>query len=196
MDRRGVARLSARRRAGTRLWLSRVRPLRAGGGAPLQSQQAAARPVREAVGGRDQVDGRAARLSRRRAARGSVVRQTRQRARHAQGRGGRRAFRLVAGPQAQRPLGRHGHLRGARQGTDQAQPARPPARPRDLRRARPSGSDRAPAAARRHHAGAVADPGVHAGSVPDREGAAQLLGLQHARLLRARAELSVRLWPQ
>ena len=45
MHRRGLARLSARGSAGTDLWLPCARSLRAGPGAPLQRQQAAARSI-------------------------------------------------------------------------------------------------------------------------------------------------------
>ena len=90
---------------------------------------------------------------------------------------------------AAHPLPRVGHLRGARQGPDPAAPGRPRGAARHLRRPRPPGDHRAPHQARRHRdradAGAPVRPRQHAA----RQGPAQLLGLQHDRLLRARPRL-------
>ena len=55
--------------AGPALRLSRARPLRARAGPPLQSQQAAARSLRQAAGRPDRLERRAFRLSRRQPAR-------------------------------------------------------------------------------------------------------------------------------
>ena len=93
-------------------------------------------------------------------------------------------LRLGGRPPARHPLQRVGHLRGARQGADRAAPRRPRGAARHLRRPRAPGGHRAPDPARRHRdradAGAPVRPGQHAA----RQGPAQLLGLQHPRLLR------------
>ena len=104
---------------GPALRLSRARPLRAGARPPLQPQQAAARSLCQAARRAAGLERCAFRLSHRQRARGPVVRPPRQRARHAEGRRGRRDLHL--GPPRdppQHPLGRHHHLRGARQGAD------------------------------------------------------------------------------
>ena len=73
------------------------------------------------------------------------------------------------------------HLRGPRQGPDPA-PPRPPRGPaRHLRRPRAPGDHPAPPEARRHRHRADAGAPVHPGQHAARQGAAQLLGLQHPR---------------
>ena len=89
-----LARLSQRRLARPALWLPRPRALRARARAPLQSQQAAARPLRQAAGRPVGLERRAFRLSRRQRARGSFLRPARQCPRHAEGGGGRRDLQL------------------------------------------------------------------------------------------------------
>ena len=81
------------------------------------------------------VERRAFRLSHRQRARGSLLRPARQCARHAEGRRRRRGLQLGPPRNApQHPLGRHHHLRGARQGAD-AEARRRAAEPaRHLRR--------------------------------------------------------------
>ena len=68
----------------------------------------------------DQVDRRAPRLQGQGSSRGPVVRQARQCGGDAQGDGRRRPFRLVGRSPPQHALVGDGHLRGARQGPDQA----------------------------------------------------------------------------
>ena len=76
---------------------------------------------------------------------------------------------------------RHGHLRGARQGAHPDAPGHPRADPRHVRRRRAPGDHRAPEIVGRQRdradAGAPLRQRLHA----DREGAVQLLGLQHHR---------------
>ena len=76
------------------------------------------------------------------------------------------------------------HLRGARQGPDPAAPRRPRGAARHVRRPRAPGRHRAPHQAGRHRDRADAGAPVRAGQHAAREGPAQLLGLQHPRLLR------------
>ena len=117
--RRRLARLSQRRFARAALRLSRPWALRARARPPLQRQQAAARSLCQAARRAAGLERCAFRLPHRQRARGSVLRPARQCARHAQGRRGRRDLQL--GPPrdaSQHPLGRHHHLRSARQGPD------------------------------------------------------------------------------
>ena len=83
MHRRGLARLSAERAARPALRLSRARSLRAAERPSLQSAQAAARSLCAAARRRAALVRRAVRLPRELAARRSVLRPPRQRARHA-----------------------------------------------------------------------------------------------------------------
>ena len=72
----------------------------------------------------------------------SVFRSTGQRARNAEGRRHRRSFHLGGGAQAIGSLGRHHHLRSARQGTDAAARRRPAGLARHLPRSRGAGRHR------------------------------------------------------
>ena len=193
MHRRGLARLSARARRPACLRLSRARPLRAAARPSLQSAQAAARslcpPPDRARSARSdamfgyRVNSPRADLSfdRRDSAPGvakAVV--------------VARRLQLGRRPAAQRAVVGHGHLRSACEGPDAScgptcgRASAAPSPPSPTRRHRPS------AAARHHRRRADADPRLRAGPPPAREGPAQLLGLQHARLLRPRAALPVR----
>nr|GFD60368.1 hypothetical protein [Tanacetum cinerariifolium] len=81
----------------------------------------------------------------------------------------------VARHAAEHAMVGNGHLRGPRQGPDQADGAGAAARAGHLCRARPPRGDRAPQADRRHRARAAADPGLHPGSVPAGKGPQELL---------------------
>ncbi|CAA9224272.1 MAG: GH13_11 / GH13 / GH13_13 / GH13_10 / CBM 48 / GH13_37 / GH13_36, partial [uncultured Corynebacteriales bacterium] len=176
-----LARLPAQRRPRPALRLPRARAVRPGRGPALQPAQAAARPVRE--GHRRQgglapvavlVPVRPAGPAQRRRL-GAVP---------AEGRGGEPLLQLGHRPPAEPPLQRDRHLRGPRQGPDLPEQGHPAGDARDVRRPRAPVDDRPPAEARGHggraDAGAPVHPRPHA--APAR--AAQLLGLQHDRLLR------------
>ena len=90
---------------------------------------------------------------------------------------------------ARHPLAQHHHLRDPRPRPDQAPPRSPARAPRHLRRPRAPGRHQAPDLARRHGGAAPPRPRVHRRRLPRRPRPPQLLGLQHARLLRARAAL-------
>ena len=90
---------------------------------------------------------------------------------------------------AQHSLGRHHHLRGPRQGPD-AEARRRAAEPaRHLWRAVLARDDRSSQAARRHHHRIAADPRADRRPRAGREEAVELLGLQHAGVLRAGSAL-------
>ena len=72
---------------------------------PLQSQQAADRPLRQGAEGPAALERRPLRLSGRQRPRGPVLRPARQRPRHAQMRGGRRRLHLGRRSAARRALG-------------------------------------------------------------------------------------------
>jgi hypothetical protein len=192
MHRRRLALPPAGHRPRPGLWLARARGLGAGAGAPLQSGEAAARSVCPRARGRDPLGRRAARLSHRRGRRrGPDPRRARQRRLHAQGtRGDEPANDGHCA--ATQSLAEDDHLRGPRARPHHAPSARRRGIAGDLRgpgfRTHGGPSDEA----RRHSAGAAAGAGLHAGPQPRREGSRELLGLQHARLLRARAALSRR----
>ena len=82
----------------------------------------------------------------------------------------------------QTPYHETDHLRGARARADPVPSGGPGGAARHLRRARPPGGDRAPAAARGHRGGAHAGAPVRGRAVPGRPRPDQLLGLQHDRL--------------
>ena len=187
---RGLARLSARGPARPALRLSRARPLRAGERPPLQSEQAADRPLRQGAAGRHPLARRAFRLPRRLRARRHHARPPRLRLRHAEMRRGRHRHDLGRRPPAAsmpgpRPIIYEAHVKGmtaARQDI-------PEHHPRHLRRPRRSARHRPSGDARRHRHRADADPGLLRRPQPGREEARQLLGLQHRQLFLARAAL-------
>ena len=104
---------------------------------------------------------------------------------HAEVRRRQPVLRLGRRPAAEDAVPQDGHLRGPRQGPDDDQPAHPRGAARHLRRGRAPGDDRVPAGPRDHRDRAHAGAPVRAGRHPPAEGPAQLLGLQHDRLLRA-----------
>ena len=186
---RGLARLLPRSAAGAALRAPGAWPLRAAGGAPVQSEQAPARPLHPGALGRAALARLALRLPDRQPQRRPVVRPARQRAGDAEVPDHRHRAYLGAGPAPAAALGGDRDLRGARQGHDQEPPGAASADQRHLRGARLAADGRAPGEARGHRDRADADPGVLRRPPPGREGAVELLGLQHHRLLRAGAAL-------
>ncbi len=164
-------------------------PVRAGKRPPVQSSQAAARSLRQAARGRAQVDGQPVRLPSPLAQGGPFVRSPRQRPGDAQGRRYPRVLRLVARPAAEYAVGRNGDLRSACARVDQAVRGGRPAGTRHLCRARQRPGHRSPQAARHYRNRTAADPRLRAGPLPARKRADQLLGLQLAVVLRARAAI-------
>ncbi len=135
--------------------------------------------------------GCAVRLSSQFTARGPEFRPSRQRLGDAQGGGQQRNLQLGRRPSAARAVDRYRHLRSARARIDHAPQRRAQLSARQFRGTRRSQIHRSHPPARRHCGGAAADPCVSTGSLPDRARAFELLGLQHARFLRAGAALSV-----
>ena len=84
------------------------------------------------------------------------------------------------------PLAQHGDLRAARQGLHLRHPDVPEQLRGTYSGSAPTPVDRPPARPRRHRRRAAAGAPVRRRPPPGRAGAHQLLGLQHARLLRAR----------
>ena len=150
-------------------------------GPALQPEQAAARPLREGDRRPDRLGSGVLRLR----LQDQEAQRRRLGAAHAEVRRRQPVLRLGRGPPAEDALQQDGHLRGPRQGPDDDQPAHPRGAARHLRRRRPPGDDRVPHRARDHRHRAAAGAPVRAGRHPGAEGAAQLLGLQHDRLLRA-----------
>ena len=93
-------------------------------------------------------------------------------------------LRLGGRPPARLSVQRERHLRGARQGAHPPAPGRARGAARHLRRSRAPRGGRAPPAPRHHGDRADARAPVRAGLHAARPGAAQLLGLQHPRVLR------------
>ena len=150
-------------------------------GPALQPEQAAARPLRQGDRRRDRLGPVALRLRLRRR---GLPQRRRLRGAHDARRGHQPVLRLGGRPPPRHPLQRVRHLRGARQGPHPAAPRRARGAARDLRRPRAPGGHRAPHQARRHRDRADAGAPVRPGQHPARPGPAQLLGLQHPRLLR------------
>ena len=132
------------------------------------------------------LDRRAFRIPRRQPPRRPFVRHARQRDRRAQE--PCRRSRVHAGATTRRRASRSKDtvdLRSARQGIDQAPSRRAAAIARHVRRAREHARPRVSAAPRRHRRRAPARAHVRRRQAPGRARPAQLLGLQHDRLLRA-----------
>ena len=191
MHRRGLARLHAQRARRPDLRLSRLRALRAAARPSLQPSQALARSLCQAHRRRAASVRCALRLSGEFAARRPLLRSPRQRAGHAEGRRHRRQLQLGRRPATQRAVVRHGDLRGPCARAEHAAPGPAAQRARHLRGTRRSALHRPHQAARRHRGRADAGQCLRAGPQPPAEGPAQLLGLQHHRLLRPRAALPV-----
>ncbi len=181
--RRGhLARLPARDPAGPAVRLPGARTVRPGAGQPLQPREAAARPVRESrrrpgrlgrVGVRVQL-GRPRRAERRRL-----------RTARPEGSGRQPVLRLGGRAGAAHAVPRVGDLRGARQGADRDPSRRAGGDARHVLGPGAPGDDGALRAARDHRGRADAGAPLRARPPPGRARAAQLLGLQHHRVLRA-----------
>ena len=177
-----LARLHPQHRARPALRLPGVRPVRSCGGAALQPEQAADRPVREGDRRHLRVEPVAVRLQLRRS------RQPQRRrlgGQHAQVGGDQPVLRLGRGSPARARIRRHRHLRGARQGAHPDAPGHPGEHSRDVCRRRTPGDHRAPEVVGRQRDRVDADASLRRRLDVDRQGADQLLGLQHHRLLRA-----------
>ncbi|CAA9335276.1 MAG: GH13_11 / GH13 / GH13_13 / GH13_10 / GH13_ 36 / CBM48 / GH13_32 / GH13_37 / GH13_14, partial [uncultured Gemmatimonadetes bacterium] len=177
-----VARLHPGAQAGAALRLPRGGPVRAAVGAALQPHQAAAGPLRPRRRRQGAVGAGGVRLPAGRGRPGQG--RARQRRGHAPRHRGGRPVRLEGRPPAAHPLAPHGHLRGARQGAHGAAPRRAREAARHLRGGGAPRRGGAPQVHRRHGAGAAPHPRLRGRRVPVREGADQLLGVQHPQLLR------------
>ena len=144
-------------------------------------------PYAKALVGRGRLAHAGARLQAR--TRRPHLRRPGQRGRDAQVGGGERRLRLGRRPPSRYALAQDHHLRAARQGLHQAPPRGTGGASRHLRRSRASGSDRAPEGAGRDRGRAAAGSRVGRRGVPRGALSAQLLGLQHPRVLRTRAAL-------
>ncbi len=185
-DQRRLAQLPARRRARPTLRLPRPRALGPSQGFPLQSGEDPARSVRARDRPRARLASVALRVCRRLRwrrrggpDRQRAVRPARRRRRHHPG-----PARRAAPPGA---LGRDGDLRTARQGRHGAAPARAAGAARDVPRPGVRTRDRPPATLGRDGGRVDAGPLPHGRSLARRARRDELLGLQHARLLRARS---------
>ena len=189
-DRARLSRLRAGPGGRAALRPSRARPLRARARAPLQPEQAARRSVRQGDLGRGRLVAAGARLQagrgRRRAGRPDD-RPARQRPGRPEERDRRRSLRLGRRPAARDAVARDDHLRGARARLHQAASRGAGAAARQLRRPGPSRGHRPPQGAGHHRDRASARSRVRRRRLPRGSVAAELLGLQHARLLRARS---------
>ena len=140
-------------------------------------------PYARAIDGYDRLGPGGVRLRLRRSGRAQPGRQRRVRP---QERRRQPVLRLGRRHRAAPPVGRHGDLRGPRQGRDDDPPGRARGPARHVRGHRRPGVRRSPHRARRHRAGAAAGAPLRPRAAPARPWAAQLLGLPHHRLLRAR----------
>ena len=184
-DGQHLARLSARGPARAAVRLSGPRPLRSAQRAPLQPPQAAAGSLRQAHPGHGALERRPFRLQDRPSGCRPVLRHARQRVGNAQVPRDRPGVHLGRRSPAAHAAARHGDLRAARPRLDDAASRGAAGAARHLCRARDRADDRSPAAPRRDGGGADARARVPGRPAPGRPRAAQLLGLQHHRLLRA-----------
>ncbi len=205
LQRRRLARPTARRRRGTGLWPARARPLGAARRPPLQPRQAPARPVgprrRRPLRPASPGHGRRCRSTRRTRRRTRTARwplpirrgapgPARQRTPRAQGQGGgprRGPGRAPAPPR--HPARRHGAVRSPRAQPDDAASRYSAAATRQLCGPGPPGHARALARARRHHAEPAAGPFPRRRGRPATARPEQPLGLCADRLARPRAAL-------
>ena len=177
-----LARLSSGRRAGPALRLPRVRPVRPVPRPALQPAQTATGPVR--AGGRRRHRLAPVAVCVRLRQSGRNVR-PRLRGAHGQGRRRQPVLRLGQRPAPGHPVPPFGDLRGPCQRAHRTPPRRAEGHARHVLRDRPPGDHRAPQGPRRDRGRAHAGAPVRARQPAGRPGAAQLLGLQHAGLLRA-----------
>ncbi|MNZ29698.1 hypothetical protein D3C78_469520 [compost metagenome] len=185
IHRRDLAWLPARCPPGAGLRLPGARPLRARRRAPLQPQQAADRPLRQATGGQAALVGVAVRLRDRLEGRRPQLRRTRQRRLRAQVQGDRPGLHLGRAATHAHPLGQHPDLRGPPARHQHAPPGGAGGLARHLRRA-----DERRAAAAHPLPGGIRHRVAAGARLPQRQAPAgkgheQLLGLQQHRLLRA-----------
>ena len=191
-DRARLARLPARRPAGRAVRVPRPRPLRAGERPALQPVQAARRPVRPRDLRRGRPLGADLRLPAGRAGAGPRLRRPGRRRRGAEVRRGGEPLRLGERPPARDALAPLGDLRGPREGLHRPSPRGAARAARHLPGLRVAPGGRAPREARRHRGGAPPRPRAPGRPLPEGEGAHELLGLLHARLLRAGAAVRPR----
>ena len=179
-DRPHPPRLPARRRSGAALRLPGARAVEAGRWPAVQPAQAADRPLRQGGGGTGPLAPFGLRLRPRgRAGRHEQARQCRP---HPAVGGHLALLRVGRRPAAPDPVARDGDLRAPREGLHRAEPDRPRAPARHLRRPDPARGPRVPPGSRGHRSGAVAGPPVRPRPLPARARPAQLLGLQLHRL--------------
>ncbi len=176
-----LALLPAVRAARAALRLPRPRSLGSRTRPAVQPEQAAAGPLRQGHQRRDRLGPVALRLR----LRGPGLAQRRRlRPPHDVRRRDQPVLRLGGRPDPPRPVQRDGHLRGPRQGAHPAPPRRPRGAAGHVRRPGPPRRHRPPDQAGRDRDRADAGPPVRPGQHAAGQGAAQLLGLQHARVLR------------
>ena len=192
MHQRHLALPPAGRRSRPGLWLARLRAVGAEGGAPLQRCQAPDRSLCALAGRRPRLGRRPLRLHDRRRRR-CRSRQGRARfsALHPQGAHLPRNAARRHEPSAQF-LAEDGDLRGACARAHHAPPLPRRGGARHLRGDVDAGDDRLSRTSRHHRDRVHAGSGLHAGPPSGRAWPRQLLGLQHAVLLRTRAALSRR----
>ena len=176
-----LAHLPPRRAARAALRLPGPRPLRPGHRQPLQPGEVPARSVREGHRRPDRRRSGAVLLRLRRP--GQLQRRGLARAHDDLG-GHQPLLRLGLRPSARSRVPPERDLRGAREGADHAAPGRARGAARHLHGHDPSGHHRAPGHPRHHRHRADAGAPVRQRPHPRREGAVELLGLQHHRLLR------------
>ena len=164
------------------LRLPRDRPVRPAQRQPVQSEQAAPRPVRQGDRWPDRRPRVPVLLSVRRPGR---AQRRRLGGTHDDVRRGQPLLRLGLRPPAAAQLPRERDLRGPRQGPDPAAPGCARAAAWHLRGHGPPRDHRAPHQARDHGDRAHARAPVRQRPAPGRQGAVELLGLQHDRILRA-----------
>ncbi len=176
-----LALLPAEHRTRPVLRLPGARPPRPGPGAAMQPEQAASRPLRQGHRRPLRLGPVAVRLQLRRARQSQRRRLGRA---DAEVRRDQPVLRLGGRPPAAARVRRQRDLRGARQGAHRAASGHPGGPARNLLGHRASGDHRPPEGAGGHGNRADARASLRQRLHPDRQGALELLGLQHDRLLR------------
>ena len=188
-DRPGLAPVPARRAPRTAVRVPRARAVRAAPWPAVQPAQGAARSLRQGHRPHDAVGRLAVRVPPRRSGRRPVVRRPRQRPVRAAGRRHRPRVHLGRRPAAPDALARDGHLRAARGRVHAPAPARARIAEGHVQRAHADAGAGASEGPRGHGGRADARAPPRGRSAPGRARPDQLLGLQHARVLRARPAL-------
>ncbi len=182
-----LARLCPRRRRRPALRVQGPRPLRPGPGSPVQRPEADDRSVREGTHRQDRERGQpVAGLRPGRAGAGPLPRRPRKSGHRPESDRGGRPVRLERGRAAVHPVRTDGDLRDPPEGVHRT-PLLEGVAPGDvpgLHR-----EDSAPSVPRRERRRAAPRAGVLRRGLPPREGAHELLGVQHGRLLRPRVVL-------